>query len=82
MPERPRPARWPRLQGEAEEALAEAEGLKLQARLEDLIVWEMEKVKQTRKGSETYTYWIAYWREDKRRAMCSWGAPGRWMPRI
>ena len=52
-----------RLQGEADAALAEAEALKLQARLEDLNVWEMEKVKQSRKGSKTYTYWMASWRE-------------------
>ena len=44
-----------RLQGEAEKALAEAQALKLQARLEDLTVWEMELVKQSRKGSRTYT---------------------------
>ncbi|MFZ2471609.1 MAG: hypothetical protein WAW52_06660 [Methanothrix sp.] len=52
-----------RLQGEAEKALAEAGALKLQARLEDLTVWQMEKVKQSRKGSKTYTYWMASWRE-------------------
>lgn len=52
-----------RLQGEAEKTLAEAEALKLQARLEDLTVWQMEKVKQSRKGTKTYTYWIASWRE-------------------
>jgi hypothetical protein len=52
-----------RLQGEAEKALAEAEALKLQARLEDLTVWEMKKVKQSRKSSKTYTYWMASWRE-------------------
>jgi len=52
-----------RLQGEAEKALAEAGALKLQARLEDLTVWQMEKVKQSRKGSKTYSYWMASWRE-------------------
>ena len=52
-----------RLQGKADAALAEAEALKLQARLEDLTVWEMRKVKQSRKGSKTYTYWMASWRE-------------------
>ncbi|MDD1753158.1 MAG: hypothetical protein LUQ38_08745 [Methanotrichaceae archaeon] len=30
------------------------------ARIEDLHVWEMEKVK----GSKTYTYWMAGWRKD------------------
>ncbi len=52
-----------RLQGEAEKAQAEAQALKLQARLEDLTVWQMEKVKQGRKGSKTYSYWMASWRE-------------------
>jgi hypothetical protein len=48
--------------------LAEAEALKHQARLEDLTVWEMKKVKQSRKGSRTYTYWMASWHEgDKTR---------------
>jgi hypothetical protein len=52
-----------RLQGEADASLAEAEALKFQARLEDLTVWEMKKVKESRKGSKTYTYWMASWRE-------------------
>ena len=44
-----------RLQAKADSALAEAEALKLQARLEDLIVWERELVKESKKGSKTYT---------------------------
>jgi hypothetical protein len=52
-----------RLQGEADAALAEAGALRLQARLEDLNVWQMKKVKQSRKGSRTYSYWMASWRE-------------------
>ena len=52
-----------RLQGKSDLALAEAEALKLQARLEDLNVWAMEKVKQSRKGPRTYSYWMASWRE-------------------
>jgi len=52
-----------RLQEGADAALAEANTLKLQARLEDLTVWQMKKVKQSRKGSRTYTYWMASWRE-------------------
>jgi hypothetical protein len=57
-----------KLQGEADSALAEA--LKLQARLEDLNVWERELVKESRKASKTYTYWMASWREgDKTRNM-------------
>ncbi len=39
------------------------EHLKLEARLEDLTVWQMKKVKQSRKGSKTYSYWKASWRE-------------------
>jgi hypothetical protein len=57
-----------RLQEEADKALAEAQALKPQARLEDLHVWQMEKVKATKKGSRKYTYWMASWREgDKTR---------------
>ena len=55
-----------RLQEEASSALAQAEALKLQARLEDQTVWEMEKVKRTRKGPKTYTYWMASWREGNK----------------
>jgi hypothetical protein len=55
-----------KLQREAEKALAEAQALKLQARLEDLTVWEMKKVKPTRKGSRSYSYWMASWREGGR----------------
>lgn len=53
-----------RLQEEADTALMKAEALKLQARLEDLTVWMMEKTKETKKGSKTYVYWMASWRED------------------
>ena len=52
-----------RLQEEASSDLAQAEALKLQARLEDLTVWEMEKVKQSQRGCKTYSYWMASWRE-------------------
>jgi hypothetical protein len=37
-----------RLQEEADKALAESDALKDQARLEDLHVWQMEKVKVTK----------------------------------
>ena len=43
-------------------ALAQAEAFKLQPRQEVQVVWKIEKVKQTRKGSRTYTYWVACWR--------------------
>ncbi len=51
------------LQKQADQALTESETLKNQARLEDLHVWVMEKIKITGKGSKTYTYWMATWRE-------------------
>ena len=51
-------------QDEADRLKAEAEALKDKARLEDLHIWEMEKEKRTKKGSKTYTYWMASWRED------------------
>ena len=51
------------LEGQADGLKAEAEGLKGAARLEDLTVWQMEKVKTTKKGSRSYRYWMANWRE-------------------
>jgi len=51
------------LQGEADTARAEALALKPLARLEDLHIWELEKVKTTKKGSRSYRYWMATWRE-------------------
>jgi len=45
---------------------AEAASLKDKARLEDLQVWEMRKTKTTKKGSQTYGYWMASWRENSR----------------
>jgi regulator of replication initiation timing len=55
-----------RLQEDADKALVESEVLKLQARLEDLTVWEMEKTKSTKKGTKTYTYWMVSWREGEK----------------
>jgi len=42
---------------------AEAEALKGAARLEDLHLWQMEKSKSTKKGTRSYLYWMASWRE-------------------
>jgi len=42
---------------------AEAEALKGAARLEDLHLWQMEKSKTTKKGTQSYLYWMASWRE-------------------
>ena len=27
-------------------------------------MWEMKKIKQSRKGCKTYSYWMASWREN------------------
>ena len=45
---------------------AEAEALKGAARLEDLHLWQMEKTKSTKKGSQSYFYWMASWREGSK----------------
>ncbi len=42
---------------------AEAEALKGAARLEDLHLWQMQKAKTTKKGTQSYLYWTASWRE-------------------
>jgi hypothetical protein len=54
------------LEGQADELMAEAEALRGAARLEDLHIWQMEKVKTTKKGKTTYGYWMASWRESDR----------------
>jgi regulator of replication initiation timing len=51
---------------EADKLSAEAEGLKRDARLEDLHLWQMEKIKTSKKGSRKYAYWMAAWREGGR----------------
>ena len=52
-----------KLERQAEEMKAEAEDLKNTARLEDLHLWQMKKVKTTKKGNRAYRYWMANWRE-------------------
>lgn len=52
-----------RLQTDADSALAEALSLKNAARLEDLHLWRMEKIRDSRKGTKKYEYWMASWRE-------------------
>jgi hypothetical protein len=54
------------LQSLAAKRLSQAQALKLEARLEDLQVWEQRKVKDTKKGAKTYTYFMAPWREGKK----------------
>ncbi|HQN30005.1 MAG TPA: hypothetical protein PKX20_02655 [Methanothrix soehngenii] len=61
LPDARREAR--RLEGKADELKVEAEALEGAARLEDLHLWQMEKEKTTKKGSQSYFYWMASWRE-------------------
>ena len=51
------------LESQADKLKAEAEALKQAARLEDLHIWQMGKVKTTTKGNLSYSYWMATWRE-------------------
>ena len=54
------------LQALAAKRLSQAQALRQEARLEDLQVWEQKKVKDTKKGAKTYTYFMASWREGKK----------------
>lgn len=51
------------LECRADELKAEAKPLKGAARREDLNIWVMEKTEITKKGSQSYGYWMATWRE-------------------
>ena len=53
-------------QDEADKLKAEAKSLKDATRLEDLHIWQMDKEKTTKKGSKTYAYWMASWREGSK----------------
>ena len=64
LPDARREAR--RLEGKADELKADAEALKGAARLEDLHLWQMEKSKTTKKGTQSYFYWVASWREGEK----------------
>ena len=52
-----------KLEQQADELKAESGVLVGAARLEDINLWQMEKEKTTKKGSKTYIYWMASWRE-------------------
>lgn len=54
------------LQSMAAKKLSQAQAQKLEARLEDLQVWEQRKVKESKAGPKTYTYFMASWREGGR----------------
>ena len=51
------------LQSMAAKRLSQAQAQRLEARLEDLQIWEQRKVKDTKKGAKAYTYYLASWRE-------------------
>ena len=51
------------LQSLAAKRLYQAQTQKLEARLEDLHVWEQRKVKESKAGPKAYTYYMASWRE-------------------
>jgi hypothetical protein len=46
------------MESQVDELEAKAEALKTTSRLEDLHIWQMEKVKTTKKGSRSYGYWM------------------------
>jgi hypothetical protein len=50
------------LQLMAAKRLSQAQTQKLEARLEDLHVWEQRKIKEAKAGPKAYTYYIASWR--------------------
>ena len=51
------------LEGQADSLKAEAEAMEGAARLEDINLWQMEKTRTTKKGTQSYLYWMASWRE-------------------
>ncbi len=51
------------LESQANKLKAEAEAMEGAARLEDINLWQMAKEKTTKKGDQTYLYWMASWRE-------------------
>ena len=53
------------LQALTAKRLSQAQALRLEARLEDLSIWEQKKVKESKKGAKVYTYYMASWRERK-----------------
>ena len=70
-----------RLQGDADAALAEVEALKLQARLEDLNVWQIKRSSRAaRAARHTPTEWLPGAMATGR-TIPTWRAPGRWMAR-
>jgi hypothetical protein len=54
------------LQSLAAKRLSQAQAQKLEARLEDLHVWEQRKIKEAKAGPKAYTYYMASWREGRK----------------
>jgi len=52
-----------KLEQQADELKAESGALVGAARLEDINLWQMEKTRTTKKGTQSYHYWMASWRE-------------------
>ena len=65
------------LEGCVDELEAEAESLKGAARLEDLHIWQMDKIRTTKKGSQYYGYWMATWREGGKKRNIHLGSCGK-----
>ena len=61
LPDARREAR--ELESQADELKAESGALVGAARLEDINLWQMEKTRTTKKGTQSYHYWMASWRE-------------------
>jgi hypothetical protein len=54
------------LQSIAAKKLSQAQAQKLEARLENLHVWEQKKTKESKAGPKAYTYYLASWREGEK----------------
>jgi hypothetical protein len=67
------PVLWP-----SRMILSQAQAQKLEARQEDLHVWEQKKVKDTKKGAKAYTYFMASWRSGGKLRNVTWALPIRW----
>ena len=55
-----------RYQVASKKTLARAKALKLETRIEDIHVWEQNRVTETKMGPKTYTYYVASWREGQK----------------
>jgi hypothetical protein len=63
------------LQALAAKRLSQAQAQKLEARLEDIQVWEQRKVKESKAGPKAYTYYLASWREGGKTKNVYLGSP-------